>query len=106
MITVSHTGPLHRLTASDRFLMWDDYGWSSDIGALAVLARTEVEIVFVFGFLVIRVGDGHGRATRAEPSQLGLFDVRLGTARPRQDGFHELLVERICWHPFLLGCQA
>jgi len=31
---------LDRLTASDRFLMWDDYGWSSDIGALAVLDGT------------------------------------------------------------------
>jgi WS/DGAT/MGAT family acyltransferase len=29
--------PLDRLTASDRFLLWDDYGWSSDIGALAIL---------------------------------------------------------------------
>jgi len=29
---------LERLTASDLFLlMWDDYGWSSDIGGLAVL---------------------------------------------------------------------
>src|SRR5215813_13929828 len=29
---------LDRLTASDLFLlMWDDYGWSSDIGGLAVL---------------------------------------------------------------------
>src|SRR5215813_12637746 len=29
---------LYRLTASDLFLlMWDDYGWSSDIGGLAVL---------------------------------------------------------------------
>src|SRR5215469_8261588 len=32
------TPPLERLTASDLFLlMWDDYGWSSDIGGLAVL---------------------------------------------------------------------
>src|SRR5215470_10790844 len=30
--------PLDRVTASDLFLlMWDDYGWSSDIGGLAVL---------------------------------------------------------------------
>ena len=30
--------PLERLTASDLFLlMWDDYGWSSDIGGLAIL---------------------------------------------------------------------
>lgn len=31
-------GPLERLTASDIFLLlWDDYGWSTDIGGLAVL---------------------------------------------------------------------
>jgi diacylglycerol O-acyltransferase len=30
--------PLERLTASDMFLLlWDDYGWSTDIGGLAVL---------------------------------------------------------------------
>ena len=29
---------LERLTASDRFLLlWDDYGWSTDIGGLAIL---------------------------------------------------------------------
>src|SRR5262245_42179687 len=29
---------LRRLTASDRFLLlWDDYGWSTDIGGLAIL---------------------------------------------------------------------
>src|SRR5215472_13067798 len=32
------TPPLDRVTASDLFLlMWDDYGWSSDIGGLAIL---------------------------------------------------------------------
>jgi WS/DGAT/MGAT family acyltransferase len=32
------THPLDRVTASDLFLlMWDDYGWSSDIGGLAIL---------------------------------------------------------------------
>ena len=35
---MAETPPLERLTASDLFLlMWDDYGWSSDIGGLAVL---------------------------------------------------------------------
>ena len=30
--------PLERLTASDIFLLlWDDYGWSTDIGGLAIL---------------------------------------------------------------------
>ena len=35
---MANPGLLDRLTASDLFLlMWDDYGWSSDIGGLAVL---------------------------------------------------------------------
>ena len=35
---MAETHLLDRLTASDLFLlMWDDYGWSSDIGGLAVL---------------------------------------------------------------------
>ena len=35
----TETPRLERLTASDLFLlMWDDYGWSSDIGGLAILA--------------------------------------------------------------------
>lgn len=31
---------LERLTASDLFLLWDEYGWSSDIGGLAMLDGT------------------------------------------------------------------
>jgi diacylglycerol O-acyltransferase len=31
---------LERLAASDRFMLWEDYGWSSDIGALAILDGT------------------------------------------------------------------
>src|SRR5215472_355541 len=31
------TTRLERLTASDLFMLWDDYGWSSDIGGLAIL---------------------------------------------------------------------
>src|SRR5512142_678334 len=35
---MTETPVLERLTASDLFLLaWDDYGWSSDIGGLAVL---------------------------------------------------------------------
>src|SRR5215467_10053532 len=35
---MAETHFLDRLTASDLFLlMWDDYGWSGDIGGLAVL---------------------------------------------------------------------
>src|SRR5215217_459625 len=34
---------LERLTASDLFLLlWDDYGWSSDIGGLAILDGTRL----------------------------------------------------------------
>src|SRR5215207_10810945 len=34
---------LERLTASDLFmLLWDDYGWSTDIGALAILDGTSL----------------------------------------------------------------
>jgi diacylglycerol O-acyltransferase len=37
------TRVLDRLTASDLFLlMWDDYGWSSDIGGLAILDGTSL----------------------------------------------------------------
>src|SRR5215471_7156455 len=35
---MASTRPLERLTASDLFLLlWDDYGWSTDIGGLAIL---------------------------------------------------------------------
>jgi diacylglycerol O-acyltransferase / wax synthase len=35
--------PLERVTASDLFLLlWDDYGWSSDIGGLAILDGTSL----------------------------------------------------------------
>ena len=37
------TRPLERLTASDLFLlMWDDYGWATDIGGLAILDGTSL----------------------------------------------------------------
>ena len=40
---MAETPLLERLTASDLFLlMWDDYGWSSDIGGLAVLDGTSL----------------------------------------------------------------
>src|SRR5215472_1215940 len=40
---MAETHLLDRLTASDLFLlMWDDYGWSSDIGGLAVLHGTSL----------------------------------------------------------------
>ena len=35
---IAQARPLHRLTASDLFLLlWEDYGWATDIGAIAVL---------------------------------------------------------------------
>ena len=38
---MAETGLLERLTASDIFLLlWDDYGWSTDIGGLAILEGT------------------------------------------------------------------
>jgi WS/DGAT/MGAT family acyltransferase len=40
---MAETGLLERLTASDLFLLlWDDYGWSSDIGGLAILDGTSL----------------------------------------------------------------
>jgi len=40
---MAETHLLDRLTASDLFLlMWDDYGWSSDIGGLAVCDGTSL----------------------------------------------------------------
>jgi WS/DGAT/MGAT family acyltransferase len=39
---MAETRPLERLTASDRFMLWEDYGWSGDIGALAVLDGTSL----------------------------------------------------------------
>ena len=40
---MAETPLLERLTASDLFLLlWDDYGWSTDIGALAILDGTSL----------------------------------------------------------------
>lgn len=40
---MAEEGHLERLTASDIFLLlWDDYGWSTDIGGLAVLDGTSL----------------------------------------------------------------
>ena len=36
------TRTFERLTASDLFLLWDDYGWSSDIGGLAIVDGGEL----------------------------------------------------------------
>lgn len=38
---MAETRPLDRLTASDLFLLWD-YGWSSNIGGLAMLDGTDL----------------------------------------------------------------
>ena len=40
---MTETASLERLTASDIFLLlWDDYGWATDIGGLAVLDGTNL----------------------------------------------------------------
>jgi diacylglycerol O-acyltransferase len=40
---MAETPVLERLTASDLFLLlWDDYGWSTDIGGLAILDGTSL----------------------------------------------------------------
>ena len=40
---MADTCQLERLTASDLFLLlWDDYGWSTDIGGLAILDGTSL----------------------------------------------------------------
>ena len=69
------TRSLDRLTASDRFLMWDDYGWSSDIGAVAVLDGTT---------LLDRRGEKYGAGIGPEqwarfgymPEERGLYPRR------------------------------
>ena len=33
---------LERLTSSDLFPLWDEYGWSSEIGGLAILDGAEL----------------------------------------------------------------
>src|SRR4029450_7130664 len=65
------TPVLDRLTASDLFmLLWDDYGWSTDIGALAILDGTS---------LLDR--DGH---LRIEAVRQGLPPRLAGVPRFRQ----------------------
>jgi hypothetical protein len=39
---MAEPGRLQRLTASDLFMLWEDYGWSSDIGGLAILDGTSL----------------------------------------------------------------
>jgi diacylglycerol O-acyltransferase len=39
---MAETSLLERLTPSDRFMLWEDYGWSGDIGALATLDGTSL----------------------------------------------------------------
>jgi WS/DGAT/MGAT family acyltransferase len=39
---MAETHLLERLTASDLFMLWEDYGWSGDIGALAILDGTSL----------------------------------------------------------------
>jgi WS/DGAT/MGAT family acyltransferase len=63
---------LDRLTASDLFMMWDDYGWCADVGALAVLDGD--------GLL-----DGDGRV------RIDAVRTRLGSRLPMVPRFRQLL---------------
>ena len=71
------TNPLDRLTASDLFMLWEDYGWSSDIGGIAMLDGT--------GLLD---GDGHVRIEeirlRLEPRLHLVPRFRQVLYRPRR----------------------
>ena len=63
-----------------------------DVGAVAGVGA-EVDVVVLVFVLVVVIGDGDtGRARWAQAGKLGLFEVSLGAAWPRQDGLHELLV--------------
>ena len=70
-----------------------------DVGAVAGDSAPEVEVVVLVVVVLVVVGHGDaGRARRAQAGELGLFEVGLGAARPRQDGLDELLVEGISGH--------
>lgn len=74
---MAETRLLERLTASDIFLLlWDDYGWSTDIGGLAILDGD-----------VLLDGDGHVRVEeirqRLEPRMHLIPRFRQLLVRPR-----------------------
>jgi diacylglycerol O-acyltransferase / wax synthase len=82
---------LERLTASDLFmLLWDDYGWSTDIGALAILDGTS---------LLDR--DGHLRIEavrqRLEPRLAAVPRFRQLLSRPRLGLGWPLWVDAPCF---------
>ena len=65
---MTRTPVLERLTASDMFLLlWDDYGWSSDIGGLAIC-------------------DGTGKIQRHRPVPSGAESPAIGLAEVRVAG--------------------
>ena len=70
----------------------DDDDDDLDLGPVGE-GEPEGEVVII---IVVVIVAGHGDAGlgagRAQAGHLGLFEVRLGAARPRQDGLHELLV--------------
>src|SRR4051794_21867399 len=82
------TPRLERLTASDLFLlMWDDYGWSSDIGALAILegsgllesdGRVRIEVVSPRGCGTGFAGDEYRAPGVVEQLLAGRADKQPG----------------------------
>jgi hypothetical protein len=64
-----------------------------DVGAVLGRLRAKIEVLVI---IVVVIGAGHGDARLGarwtKAGELGLFDIGLGTARPRQDRIDELLV--------------
>ena len=87
----------------ERGVVGDDLDVHLGIATRGGGLRTEVEIVVVVVIVVVIAGDGGGTARGAHAGELGLFEIGLCAARPREHGLHELLVERIGGHGFLLG---
>ena len=85
---------LERLTASDRFMLWEDYGWSGDIGAVAILDGTglldrdgRIRIEAVRRRLEPRLhldptGTGSFGLRQVAAPQTSFRSLRMGLARP------------------------
>jgi len=92
------TRPLERLTASDLFLLlWDDYGWSTDIGGLAILDGTSllddegrVRVDAVRRHLPVTwsmpLASRHGPAERLWPGYPAIPTTRTLRPARRRDG--------------------
>ena len=66
-----------------------------DVAVGRCIGRAEVEIVVVVVLVVVDLRQDDLRRPKAAGRELGLLDVGAGAARAGQDGFNELLVERI-----------